>query len=108
MRAIDIVEDAGYTSVEAVDADEAFAVLESRSDIALLLTDIQMPGSIDGLELAHAVHKRWPPIKIILMSGQLKSAELDIPADSRFLQKPLDAAKIIAQMQCMLRDAEGD
>jgi hypothetical protein len=42
------------------------------------------------------------------MSGQLKSAELDIPADSRFLQKPLDAAKIIAQMQCMLRDAEGD
>jgi CheY-like chemotaxis protein len=45
MRAIDIVEDAGYTSVEAVDADEAFAVLESRSDIALLLTDIQMPGS---------------------------------------------------------------
>ena len=64
MRAIDIVEDAGYTSVEAVDADEAFAVLESRSDIALLLTDIQMPGSIDGLKLAHVVHKRWPPIKI--------------------------------------------
>jgi CheY-like chemotaxis protein len=108
MRAIDIVEDAGYTSVEAVDADEAFAVLESRSDIALLLTDIQMPGSIDGLKLAHVVHKRWPPIKIILVSGQLKSAELDIPADSRFLQKPLDAAKIIAQMQCMLRDAAGD
>ena len=105
MRAIDIVEDAGYTSVEAVDADEAFAVLESRSDIALLLTDIQMPGSIDGLRLAHAVHKRWPPIKIILLSGQLKLAELDIPADSRFLQKPLEAAEVIAQMQCMLRDA---
>lgn len=107
IRAIDIVEDAGYTSVEAVDADEAFAVLESRSDIALLLTDIQMPGSIDGLKLAHLVHKRWPPIKIILLSGQLKSAELDIPADSRFLQKPLEAAKVIAQMQCMLRDAKG-
>jgi CheY-like chemotaxis protein len=107
MRAIDMVEDAGYTSVEAVDADQAFAVLESRSDIALLLTDIQMPGSMDGLKLAHAVHKRWPPIKIILVSGQLKSANIDIPADSRFLEKPLEAAKIIAQMRCMLRDAEG-
>jgi CheY-like chemotaxis protein len=107
MRALDLVEDAGYASVEAVDADEAFAVLESRSDIALLLTDIQMPGSIDGLKLAHAVHKRWPPIRIILMSGQLKLAELDIPADSRFLQKPLEAAKIIAQIQCMLRGAKG-
>jgi CheY-like chemotaxis protein len=107
MRAIDIVEDAGYTSVEAVDADEAFAVLESRSDVALLLTDIQMPGSMDGLKLAHAVHERWPPIKIILVSGQLQSAELDIPADSRFLQNPLEAARIIAQMQCMLRGAEG-
>ncbi|MFZ2160348.1 MAG: response regulator, partial [Bradyrhizobium sp.] len=55
MRAVDMVEDAGYTSVQAVDADEAVTILESRSDIALLLTDIQMPGSMDGLRLAHAV-----------------------------------------------------
>src|SRR3954470_17326396 len=79
MRAVDMVEDAGFTAVAAVDADEAVAILESRSDIALLFTDIQMPGSIDGLKLAHAVHKRWPPIKIILVSGQLKLANLDIP-----------------------------
>src|SRR3979411_777683 len=68
MRAIDMVEDAGYTSVEAVDADEAVAILESRSDIALMFTDIQMPGSMDGLKLAHAVRERWPPVKIILVS----------------------------------------
>ena len=84
MRTVDMVEDAGYTSVDAVDADEAVAILESRSDIALLFTDIQMPGSMDGLKLAHAVHERWPPIKIILVSGQLKPANIDIPADSRF------------------------
>ena len=60
MRAVDIVEDAGFTSVEAVNADEAIAILESRSDIDLLFTDIQMPGSMDGLKLAHAVHDRWP------------------------------------------------
>jgi CheY-like chemotaxis protein len=105
MRAVDMVEDAGFTSVEAVDADEAVAILESRSDIALLLTDIQMPGTMDGLGLAHSVHERWPPIKIILVSGQLKLANLDIPADSRFFGKPLDAKDLIAEMQSMIGHA---
>jgi CheY-like chemotaxis protein len=102
MRAVDMVEDAGYTSLEAVDADEAVAILESRSDVALLLTDIQMPGSMDGLRLAHAVHQRWPRIKIILVSGQLKLPSIDIPADSRFFGKPLEPQVMIAQMQCMI------
>ena len=102
MRAVDMVEDAGYTSVEAVDADAAFAILESRSDIALLFTDIQMPGTMDGLKLAHAVHARWPPIKIILVSGQLKPANTEIPANSRFFGKPLEAKVMIALMQCMI------
>jgi CheY-like chemotaxis protein len=105
MRAVDMVEDAGYTSIEAVDADEAVAILESRSDIALLLTDIQMPGSMDGLTLAHLVHARWPPIRIILVSGQLKLTTIDIPAHSRFFGKPLEAGEMIAQMQSMIRNA---
>jgi len=105
MRAVDMVEDAGFTSVEAVNADEAVAILESRSDIALLLTDIQMPGSMDGLKLAHAVHERWPPIRIILVSGQLRPASIDIPADSRFFGKPLEAKEIIAEMQDMIGHA---
>jgi CheY-like chemotaxis protein len=105
MRAVDMVEDAGFTPVEAVDADEAVAILESRSDIALLFTDIQMPGSMDGLKLAHTVHKRWPPIKIILVSGQLKLANIDIPADSRFFRKPLEAKEMIAEMQDMIGHA---
>jgi CheY-like chemotaxis protein len=102
MRAVEMVEDAGFTSVEAVDADQAIAILESRSDIALLFTDIQMPGSMDGLRLAHAVRKRWPPIKIILVSGQLKLADLELPADSRFFGKPLEAKVMIAQMRSMI------
>ena len=105
MRAVDMVEDAGFTPVEAVDADEAVAILEARSDIALLFTDIQMPGSMDGLKLAHAVHERWPPIKIILVSGQLKLTNLDIPVDSCFFGKPLEAGAMIAQMQSMIRPA---
>jgi CheY-like chemotaxis protein len=105
MRAVDMVEDAGYTSVEAVDADDAVAILEARSDIALLFTDIQMPGSMDGLELAQAVHERWPPIRIILVSGQLKPANADIPADTRFFAKPFEAGDMIAEMQDMIGPA---
>src|SRR4051794_26226083 len=102
MRAVDMVEDAGFTSVEAVDADEAFAILESRSDIALLFTDIQMPGSMDGLQLAHIVHERWPLIKIMLVSGQLKLSRAHLPPDSRFFGKPLVSGQIIAEMQDMI------
>jgi CheY-like chemotaxis protein len=102
MRTVDMVEDAGFTSVEAVDADEAVAILESRSDIALLLTDIQMPGTMDGLGLAHSVHRRWPPIRIILVSGQLKLANIDIPPQSRFFEKPLDSEDLIAEIQSMI------
>jgi CheY-like chemotaxis protein len=102
MRAVDMVEDAGFTPLEAVDADEAVAILESRSDIALLLTDIQMPGTMDGLGLARSVRERWPPIKIILVSGQLRLADIEIPADSRFFGKPLEAGEMIAEMQSMI------
>src|SRR6202035_4652992 len=102
MRAVDMVEDAGFTSVEAVNADDALAILESRSDIELLFTDIQMPGSMDGLNLAYAVHERWPLIKIILVSGQLKLTDNDKPPESRFFGKPLDVKQMIAEMQDMM------
>ena len=102
MRAVDIVEDAGLRSVEAVNADEAIAILESRSDISLLFTDIQMPGSIDGLKLAHAVHERWPSIKIILVSGQVRPSEAETPENSRFFGKPLGVEQMITELQAMV------
>jgi two-component sensor histidine kinase/DNA-binding response OmpR family regulator len=102
MRAVDMVEDAGFTPIEAINADDALAILESRSDIELLFTDIQMPGSMDGLKLAYAVHKRWPLIKIILVSGQLRLTDDDKPADSRFFGKPLDVKQMIAELQDMI------
>jgi CheY-like chemotaxis protein len=105
MFAVNMVEVAGYTPVEAVDADEAIAILESRSDIALMCTDIQMSGSMDGLELAHAVHERWPSIKIIVVSGQLPPSSVDLPPCSRFFGKPLQAGQMIAQMQSMIGHA---
>lgn len=102
MRAVDIVEDAGFTSIETTSADEAIEVLESRDDISLLFTDIQMPGSMDGLKLAHAVHARWPHIKIILVSGQIAVTEADKPADSRFFPKPLEIEQMVLELQEMI------
>jgi two-component sensor histidine kinase len=102
MRAVDIVEEAGFTAVEAVNADQAIAILESRSDISLLFSDIQMPGSMDGLKLAHAVHDRWPSIKIILVSGQIQVTDAEKPADSRFFGKPLEMQRMISELQGMV------
>ena len=102
MRAIDIVEDAGFAAIEATNADQALSILETRSDISLLFTDIQMPGTLDGLKLAHAVHKRWPAIKIVLVSGQIKLTDEDMPLDSRFFGKPLEMQRMIAELQDMV------
>jgi two-component sensor histidine kinase/CheY-like chemotaxis protein len=102
MRAVDIVEDAGFKAIEAVNADEALSILESRSDISLLFSDIQMPGTMDGLKLAHAVHDRWPSIKIILVSGQVRPLDEDKPPDSRFFGKPLEMTQMIAELKEMV------
>ena len=69
LGAVQAIEDAGFEVIEAANADEAIRILENRSDIRVVFTDIHMPGSIDGLKLAHAVRDRWPPIKIIVTSG---------------------------------------
>jgi CheY-like chemotaxis protein len=100
MLTVDIVKDAGFVVLQADNADEAVAVLAARSDIALLLTDIDMPGSMDGLELSHAVRERWPSIKIIVVSSRVPEREL--PGNGRFFQKPYDAAKMISEIGSMM------
>ena len=97
-----VVADAGFTPVEAANADEAFAILENRSVIALLFTDIQMPGSMDGLDLARTVHERWPAIKIILVSGRAELSERKRPVNSRFFQKPFAMKQMIEGLQEMI------
>ena len=72
MDAVDMIAAAGFEVVEAANADEAIEILEARRDITVVFTDIQMPGSMDGLKLARAVRGRWPPIKIVATSGHLQ------------------------------------
>jgi CheY-like chemotaxis protein len=92
--AVQMVEEAGFEVVEAASADEAIRILESSSDIRVMFTDIQMPGSMDGLKLAHAVSNRWPPIKIIVTSGRGPVTEHDLPEGGRFLGKPYSPMQI--------------
>ena len=99
MLIVDIVENAGFVAHHAGNADEAVAILESRSDIALLLTDINMPGSMDGLKLAHAVRNRWQPIKIIVVSSRVTD---HLPTDSRFFVKPYHAGVLISEMRSLI------
>ena len=106
MCAANVVADAGFMALEAANADEAVTILESRSDIALLFTDIQMPGSMDGLGLARTAHDRWPAIKIILVSGRVELSERDRPANSRFFQKPFAMKQMIEGLQDMIRSDE--
>ena len=94
MLAVEVVEEAGFIAIEARDADEAVILLESRTDIALLFTDINMPGSMDGLKLAHAVRDRWPPIKILVVSGKQRLQSSDLPSNSCFVGKPYQSVGV--------------
>lgn len=82
------LEDMGLAVLTASNADEAIAMLDAHAEISLLLTDIRMPGSMDGLRLAHHVRHRWPPVRIIVISGLIDLDVSRLPADSIFLPKP--------------------
>ncbi len=102
---MDIAErlsDAGYAVIEARDADAAIAILEKNTDICLVFTDVDMPGSMDGLKLARYVSGRWPPIRIIVTSGHVNVQPSALPEGARFMPKPYDPARIIGAMSEMI------
>jgi CheY-like chemotaxis protein len=99
MDAVDMIAGAGFEVVEAANADQAIDILESRRDITVVFTDIQMPGSMDGLKLARAVRGRWPPIKIVATSGHLHVRETDLPEGGRFLPKPYRPVQIVGVLR---------
>ena len=98
LNAVELLQSDDFVVIEACDADAAIALLVTRLDIRLVFTDIDMPGSMDGLRLAAAIRSRWPPIEIIITSGKTLPRSDDCPARSVFLRKPyrdealLDAA----------------
>ncbi|MBM1173858.1 response regulator [Microvirga arabica] len=96
MTAADELEEAGFQVLEAANADVALKVLEARSDeVLVLFTDVHMPGSMDGMELAEQVHARWPHVQILISLGYARPEPHEIPDDGRFLPKPYHAATLV-------------
>lgn len=99
MQAVAVIEEAGYNVVEAGSADEAIAVLERRKDICIVVTDIEMPGSMDGVKLARAIRDRWPPIELIITSGRHRVGASELPTRAQFMPKPYTSDVLVTAIR---------
>lgn len=95
MDAVDLCEEAGFTAYEAKNADQAIRMLERHAEIRVLFTDVEMPGTMDGLKLARAVRDRWPPVTIMVTSGRVTVTKDDMPENGLFFAKPYPPDGII-------------
>jgi len=99
MGVVDDLADAGFDVHEAANTDEAISILRAHPEIQALFTDVEMPGSMNGLRLAATVHDRWPPIKIIVTSGRVRVRKRDLPQDALFFPKPYDNTEVISTLR---------
>jgi len=93
-----MLEDAGYDAFEAPHADAAIVKLDADKDIRLVITDVDMPGTMDGVKLAHYIRNRWPPIQIIVVSGKVGLASDALPSGARFFSKPYEERLVLAAL----------
>ncbi len=108
MIAADILEDAGFEVVEASTARAALSILEKRGDVKALFTDIDMPGGMNGLELAGIVHTRWPRIALVVTSGVYRAAVDQLPDDGVFIGKPYPAQAAVRVIRELIRRHFGE
>lgn len=101
LMGVDLLEQAGFEVLQAVNADEALWLLESHPEVRVVFSDVDMPGSLDGLGLARRIGERWPRIGIVLTSGHRIRAE-SIPGESTFLAKPYDGPGLVRQIEDMV------
>lgn len=93
---VDFFEDAGFRVFDAADAEEAISILEAEKEIQTVFTDVQMPGAMDGIKLAHYVRDRFPPTLLIVASGAHRLSSDQLPASTFFLPKPYDRQAVLA------------
>ena len=101
MQTVAMIEQAGYNVVEACNADEAIAILEMREDIRIAVTDIEMPGSMDGIKLARAIRDRWPPVELIVTSGRHRVLTDELPSRVTFMPKPYAPEVLITAIRTL-------
>ena len=102
MGVLEVVLEAGFEALEASSAVEAVRMLEARSDIHLVFADAGMPGTMDGIELVHYIRNRWPPVKLIVVSGKREIAPEKLPSGTKFFLKPYRETSIVEAMVGML------
>ncbi len=95
MLIVDSLIDAGFDVIEAMNADEAIKLLDQYPQVSVLFTDINMPGSLDGLELARRVHEARPNVQIILTSGRIRPDASMTPPGGTFIEKPYASDDIV-------------
>ncbi len=102
LGAVDMAEREGFLVFEAANADDAIAILEAHPEIRLVFTDIEMPGSMDGLKLVHYISLRWPPIRLIVASGKMLREHAQLPDGILFFTKPYRQSEIATAMRSLL------
>ncbi|WP_156022484.1 response regulator [Sphingobium indicum] len=92
----------GFEVIEAGSADHALRVMHGRCDIREVVTDIQMPGSIDGLALAHLLRERDPGLALLISSGGVFPTDGELPEGASFLHKPYRMSRLVAALSALL------
>ena len=105
MELADWLAGVGLTVLTAFSADEAVDLLDTHPEVGLLMTDVSMPGSMDGLALAHLTHESWPLVKIVVTSGRMDQREDELPAGSVFVPKPLERPRLWRVLSRLIDDA---
>ena len=107
MIAVDVLSEAGFTVLESASAEEALRLLETRPDVQVLFTDVNMPGALDGLGLAQTVHERSPGVGILIGSGRIRPDPGELPPGTRFIAKPYASSALTDAIRAVARGQQG-
>ncbi len=101
MDVADYISGPNITPLEAGNADEALRILSERDDVDVIFTDVNMPGSMDGLQLAERVRELKPAVGIIIASGMVRVARSTLPSGAVFYEKPYDLDAISTSIRTL-------
>jgi CheY-like chemotaxis protein len=94
----DLLKEHGFAVIEAQDADEAIAVMEADARVRLVITDIDMPGAMDGFRLLRFIRERWPPTALFVLSGRSHVSQEALPAETIVFSKPADTRRLLSAL----------
>jgi CheY-like chemotaxis protein len=101
MASAAILEDAGYEVLEAADAEEALVTLSGHPEVDVVVTDVQMPGKLDGLKLVEVIAHDYPQIQTLITSGLTSSKEARESGAAKFLAKPYTATPVLSAVKAV-------